>query len=497
MLNNYFIMYHQAAELKALMTQAVIMHAFTRRKQVLELVLEKDGRIGVLTADVSVGKTCFFFSENDTAADGVKLFPELDGDVLVDIALAPFDRIITLHFTSGKILRLDLFGSRPNVVLIHLNGIQEFFKKRPLAEAKPERNGLLQVVKASQADPRLPKVLDTWWKAADAKELAEEAMYKPVFRLTDAGFPTVFNEERLPAADSKRFNTANGMVAYCYWQSLSMYRFSAKKAALLGWFNSTSERLERRLQEETDVLVMLEKAEKWRHRADSVLAMPQDQYDGSVSIPDIYENGQTFEVTLSYGETLYERAHEFYGKARRLEQRAEAAERLSASLNERKNVVLNLIAAVEVAQTYKELEKLEKQAGAIEEKEGSKRALPGVSVMHVSGFDVRIGKSASGNELLLHKAHKEDIWLHARGVPGSHVVIENRKREEFPPKEVLEQAARWAAWRSKARGASWVPVQVAKRKFVRKPKGAPPGTVLVQREDVLMVKPEADDSSEA
>ncbi len=59
----------------------------------------------------------------------------------------------------------------------------------------------------------------------------------------------------------------------------------------------------------------------------------------------------------------------------------------------------------------------------------------------------------------------------------------------MPPKEVIEKAASYAAFNSKAKGSDLVPVIFAKRKYVRKPKGAAPGAVLVQKEVVELVKP--------
>jgi len=91
---------------------------------------------------------------------------------------------------------------------------------------------------------------------------------------------------------------------------------------------------------------------------------------------------------------------------------------------------------------------------------------------------------------MLRLAHKEDLWLHARGSAGSHVIVRMKKRTVRPPMAVLEKVAAIAAWYSKQKGSSLVPVILTQRKYVRKPKGAPAGLVLVDREDVLMVKPE-------
>jgi predicted ribosome quality control (RQC) complex YloA/Tae2 family protein len=62
-------------------------------------------------------------------------------------------------------------------------------------------------------------------------------------------------------------------------------------------------------------------------------------------------------------------------------------------------------------------------------------------------------------------------------------------RKDTPPRAVIEQAAAIAAWHSKARTSGLAPVMVTEKKYVRKPRKAPPGAVVVEREEVLMVEP--------
>jgi predicted ribosome quality control (RQC) complex YloA/Tae2 family protein len=85
-------------------------------------------------------------------------------------------------------------------------------------------------------------------------------------------------------------------------------------------------------------------------------------------------------------------------------------------------------------------------------------------------------------------AHKADMWLHARGVGGSHVVIRHQSGKKIPA-DVLEYAAQLAAHFSKGRTDSLCPVIYTERKYIRKPKGSAPGQVAVEKEKVLMVKP--------
>ncbi|MGA7303576.1 MAG: fibronectin-binding domain-containing protein, partial [Rhodothermales bacterium] len=87
-------------------------------------------------------------------------------------------------------------------------------------------------------------------------------------------------------------------------------------------------------------------------------------------------------------------------------------------------------------------------------------------------------------------ASPHDLWFHARGVGGSHVVLRVPGRKTVVGKPIKLKAAAIAAWFSSARGSGLVPVIVTDRKYVSKPKGSDPGAVRVHREEVLMVEPQ-------
>ena len=118
-------------------------------------------------------------------------------------------------------------------------------------------------------------------------------------------------------------------------------------------------------------------------------------------------------------------------------------------------------------------------------------------VFEVEGFTIWVGKSAKDNdEMLRNFIHKDDLWLHARNVPGSHVVI-RRKGMPAVPQQVVERAASLAAFYSKLKTDSRSPVIVTEAKFVRKVKGSAPGSVAVDKEKVILVAPKGPDQDTA
>jgi predicted ribosome quality control (RQC) complex YloA/Tae2 family protein len=107
------------------------------------------------------------------------------------------------------------------------------------------------------------------------------------------------------------------------------------------------------------------------------------------------------------------------------------------------------------------------------------------------GLEVRVGRGAKENDRLTF-AHSSpnDIWLHARSVAGSHVILRWSDPDGSPPARDLEEAATLAALYSKARSSALVPVDWTRRKHVRKPRGAAPGAVIPQRVKTLFVSPD-------
>ena len=104
-----------------------------------------------------------------------------------------------------------------------------------------------------------------------------------------------------------------------------------------------------------------------------------------------------------------------------------------------------------------------------------------------SGARILVGRSASDNDTLTFGAARgNDLWLHARGVQGSHVVVPDPG--DAPDSRTLADAALLAVHFSRARGEDRAEVSWTRRKHVRKPRGAPPGSVLATQERVLLVR---------
>jgi predicted ribosome quality control (RQC) complex YloA/Tae2 family protein len=106
------------------------------------------------------------------------------------------------------------------------------------------------------------------------------------------------------------------------------------------------------------------------------------------------------------------------------------------------------------------------------------------------GWDVLVGKTNEGNDYLTHMmARPEDYWFHVHGAAGSHVVLRRGKGKNEPSKATLQEVAEWTAFFSQARNAGKVPVIYTQKKYVRRPKKAPPGLAVCEREKTVLVRP--------
>jgi predicted ribosome quality control (RQC) complex YloA/Tae2 family protein len=103
------------------------------------------------------------------------------------------------------------------------------------------------------------------------------------------------------------------------------------------------------------------------------------------------------------------------------------------------------------------------------------------------GTEILVGKNNKQNDYLTNKlAGRDEIWLHTKDIPGSHVVI----RSKNPTEKTIMEAANLAAYFSKARNSSSVPVDFTQVRHVKKPSGAKPGFVIYENQQTVYVTPD-------
>lgn len=219
----------------------------------------------------------------------------------------------------------------------------------------------------------------------------------------------------------------------------------------------------------------------------------------TVQVPDWYNTQPDGSATMATilikpQLTAQQQAAYYYNKARNrakelvhLKEQVEVKENLWLSLQE-------LLPAIEQHTYIKEL-RLWAREQCLSTAQKAAAAVVNVPYKQFwyQGYEIRVGKnSAANDQLTLKHAHKDDLWLHARGVAGSHVIIKVQAGRAVPD-AVVNHAAGLAVWYSKGKHQPNCPVIVTPRKFIRKPKGSAPGSVQVERESVVFanaIKPQ-------
>jgi predicted ribosome quality control (RQC) complex YloA/Tae2 family protein len=250
-------------------------------------------------------------------------------------------------------------------------------------------------------------------------------------------------------------------------------------------------------------LVAFENPERYRHWGEALLAgLTQARRTGEhVVVPDPYDGtGLEIQVPVEPGQPLTEAAASCFRRYRRALRGRDVASRRAAALKTRSARLEELRARSEQARGQAALQGLEEAMRAAgmpiplgpSRRTGAPR-LEGVRVFTSrDGLAILVGRGARQNERLTFKlAAAEDFWFHAHGVPGAHVVVRNPGGRPSPPPATLREAAAAAAFYSGAREERSVEVRWTRRKYVRRCRGAPPGTVILKRSQSLRVRPAA------
>ena len=246
-------------------------------------------------------------------------------------------------------------------------------------------------------------------------------------------------------------------------------------------------RVERRLGELSRDLAETEKAEQYQHWGQLLLAR-LDQVPpraAKVSLLEFDESSRV-EVPLDARLSGSENAQKLFRRYRKLVRArpliAAQVEKASAE----RDYYAEMRLAVEGAVTAEELAELEPRP--VPRKPRAERPMVGLRRYQVDGFELWVGRNPAQNDRLTHKlASREDLWFHARNIPGAHVVVRTAGRP--PSQEAVLAAAVLAARHSKAGDSSKVEVDFTLVKFVKKPAASPPGKAIYKHETSLVVDP--------
>jgi predicted ribosome quality control (RQC) complex YloA/Tae2 family protein len=517
---NYFFLRNLAIELTSALSGARLEEVFTQEREELVLSLRLAGGAQFyIRAFLRAELTYLHFPAeyNRARANTASLFQDAYGLSVLDVQAVPYDRSLYITLQNNYTILFKLHGNRSNIALLNPN--------RPIAlfKSKLERDAALSLAVLTQA----PDLSFERFKALNGNpyKFLPQIGVESVAYLNENYFAELVTVEEKWTAFSAHLALLESPTHYfvSLWQgktqlllfpagtiekttesAMEAARFYGKAISQRFYLEAEMRNaiaLVARRKEQT--VAYLGKLAARKHAlegerppaqlADLIMAQlhkfkPTPEGTLAAELEDYYTGGTQY-IELKPGQTPQIYGTQLYRKARNASQELE---RLAAQAESRTELLLRLEQAAIDLPDLTDVRALRARVASLGPEVASspqnEESLPFRQV-EFQGWRIRIGRSATANDAMLRGfTHKNDIWLHAKDVSGSHVII--CQRPGLPlPKPVLEAAASVAAFHSKQRTQTLATVAYTERKYVRKIKGTPPGAVRVERESSIMVAP--------
>ncbi len=397
------------------------------------------------------------------------------------ISLLGVDRLVEIMFSgmdADYCLVFELFGSRANMLLLDSSSkiISVYYS-----------SGISGSSKRILAPGFLYEPPEKTTGAEPDPDKTETSRTIRCFALAPAGQGTDIS--------------ANRRAEQHYNRLLDEQKFSAMRRRVIAHAKRLIAKAERKIRAISSDLEQSHKAEEYRRMGEMLLAHIKDVAPGAERFEFIDESGRNIVAPLDPSLSPASNAGLYFKKYKKAKAgRDVIIARLDIARQEEEGL-RSLLREIEKARDANALERIVDRSvltravcpdsGKEQTRQEKKDRLPGVKRINFKGWEMLVGKSAAGNDHICTKiAMPDDIWLHAEGMPGSHVLIKNIKRVDVP-EEVILKAASIAAYYSKGRNSTKVPVTYTKAVHVKKPKGARPGSVTLTERRTIMVQPES------
>lgn len=473
---NFELLSSVVEELSFLITGARVERVYQGIGGGMYIVLNRDRKkfILLLSPDRTLPRL-HLVSEKTAASSSPHTFvlylrSHLAGTRVSKIALMNQDRLVEIRFNAPDAeyrLVFELFGASANIILTDSSlKILAVFYQSMVAEhavrllipglvyTLPEKKAIRKSGKSLRVDEALPKSL-----ANSSLNRNAETFY-----------------QRLK--EQKELVSHRMELSSCIRKGLS--------------------KTERRISALSKDLDSTDRAEEYKQAGNLVLANLNRLKTGMEQVDLIGYDGHTVAVSLDPKLSPSRNADRFFRKYKKAKtghdiipqrlQQAEDEESYLKSLQSQleqaeEDDFINIRSSL-VAKGY--LKRRGKEKGKARAEPGS----PGYRTIIFRAWEILVGKGAKGNDYITTRiARPDDLWLHAEGMPGSHVLVKNPKRIEVPA-DVLVKAAALAAFYSKGKTAGKVAVTYTRAGLVKKPRGAKPGLVTLKERKSIMVRPE-------
>ena len=344
---------------------------------------------------------------------------------------------------------------------------------------------------------------DACMRIADLlRRLPEMADARVLFREngeTEDVFPFPYFSRRTDAQRSYR-TLSEALEAY-FGTRDARERLNQRSASMIRMLKGQLERCQRKLAIQTEELSSAERMEEYRRMGEAINANLYQLKKGmtEATLTDWNDpEGGTITVPLDIRLTPGQNAQKYFKKY----QKARSAREIAAQQRDKTlaeiDYLESMLLDVDKCVGESELEEIRSElvrTGYMKKATSRRqqRQLPQSKpyrYLSDDGIEIVIGKNAVQNDRITLSAKPDEMWLHAREMPGSHVII---CREGEIPLTTMKQAAMLAAWYSKGQRSSTVPVDYTLRRYVKKPSGAAPGKVIYTHQKTAYITPEEEE----
>ncbi|HCR73957.1 MAG TPA: hypothetical protein DIW26_06145 [Ruminococcus sp.] len=282
-----------------------------------------------------------------------------------------------------------------------------------------------------------------------------------------------------------------------YCQRDNMSRLKQRANDLFRLLSNTADRISKRISNQKDELAQCSNKDTWKLYGDLISSNIYKLQKGmkSALLENFYdESCPQISIKLDDRKTPSQNAQHYYNEYRKA---VTAEKKLSEQIKFGEEELAYIDSVFDsLTRAESESEVIELRVELIEQgyiKSRMKGKIPKIQppaeYISSDGYTILAGRNNKQNDkLTLKTAEKNDIWCHTKNITGSHVIIS--ANGEMPPQKTIEEACIIAAFNSKARESSQVPVDYCLARYVKKPNGAKPGMVIFTNNKTLYVKPD-------
>ena len=536
---NYFTLYHAAMELHERLAGGFVFEVHSEGKN--ELAVSFVTALGEHLQVVIVSRIpelSVFTREglSRKKRHTASLLAEVCEREVESVEMSPFDREILVRLAGGDLLVLRLYRAEANVFLVRDGLVADACRNRAdlagtpysLSGVNRKQNIIRELEKLSSAaedrfiehtgaaseethtealnipgfDRNLLRILAERWGGKREPEAHVAAFRELFYELLDPMPQTGRTPEGKPLFSILHTPLPEAVTCSSVLEGLGRY-----SSSMWGWLHTANARKELgarlRLQlrktigelQQFDPEKLAESAvedETFGHLLMGALYLERNG-PLSITVPDILNPGSPdVSIPLKPGLSLKGNASDYFLKASKKRGRLEVMQQRSRQLERRRKTLASLIAELDSLSSPKAVKRFVeahsaelRETGAPLQKTGAASQFRTVRLS--ASAVLYIGKNAKNNEQLTFSfAKPHDIWLHDRGSAGSHCVLRGATLQHT---EIIRKAAELAARHSAARHSELAPVMYTLKKYVRRSKNLPPGQVVVERENVILVSP--------